>query len=106
MVNISVIDMSDKFLHVKVDCVRSSSSFLATFLYGLHTNANSKYLGNSIKCLGRVIVEPWIVLGDFTSYLINKGGCLLKIMRLLILKIVFLTWNWLTCKVSVVILHG
>lgn len=109
VVSVTLMDMSEQLIHVRVDCRRSSSSFLATFVYGLHTKANRKPLWCFLNGMGRIIFEPWIVLGDFNSYLNpddEQEGHLLITTRLLTSRIVLLNWNWVICKVWAVILHG
>lgn len=82
--SVVLIDMNDQLLHVKIDCLGTStslSSFYATFVYGLHSRTTRKSLWLSLQGLGIAGSDPWMVLGDFNSYLSaddKQGGNLIK----------------------------
>lgn len=55
--------------------------FWLLFFYGLHSVKTRKPLWTSLKGLGNGLVDPWIVLGDFNSYLSpddKKGGNVIR----------------------------
>lgn len=66
---VSLIDMSDQIIHVKIECVHTKVTFYATFVYGLHTRTDRKPLWSTITRHGQNMSDPWIVMGDFNNYL-------------------------------------
>lgn len=52
--NVTLIDMNDQFMHVKIECNQTSVSFFITFVYGLHSRNERKSLWESLIRLGTI----------------------------------------------------
>lgn len=69
MAHVNLIDMNDQLIHVKVDFINTHEVLFATFVYGLHNRTDRKPLWGTLLRLSANIQIPWIVLGDFNTYL-------------------------------------
>lgn len=78
---ITIIDMNDQLIHVRIESIRTAVSFQATFVYGLHNRSYRKQLWSALNQLGANISEPWTVMSDFNSYISPDdkiGGNIIK----------------------------
>lgn len=57
-VSVVLIDTNDQLLHVKIDCLGTSTSNYATFVYGLHSLTTRKSLWLSLHGLGIAGSDP------------------------------------------------
>jgi hypothetical protein len=60
------IDSSTQGLHVRITCLISQSSFMATFVYGFNTVIVRRSLWANLH--GWCPLGPWMILGGFQLY--------------------------------------
>ena len=66
VIDVEVIFESDQLIHVAVKIYQKQISFLASFLYGLHSRGEQSSLWKSlVKIYGLAGNLSWIVMGDF-----------------------------------------
>ncbi|XP_073295036.1 uncharacterized protein [Primulina huaijiensis] len=76
-VNIDLIDMSDQAVHVRVICLRTKFTFLASFVYGFNTIRQRRMLWDELIAFSANCQVPWMLLGGFNNVLSpdeKKGG--------------------------------
>ena len=66
ILEVSSLLVSDQVVHVRVTIIQKQSTFLASFIYRLHTRREQAELWHSLlNVSGSAGLIPWIVLGDF-----------------------------------------
>ncbi|XP_074300168.1 uncharacterized protein LOC141631389 [Silene latifolia] len=65
IISVTVVDMGAQFIHLKVNDLRDSKTFYATYVYGFNKIEERVSLWDAF--LSWNVREPWIVLGDFNN---------------------------------------
>ncbi|KAK4426526.1 hypothetical protein Salat_1421200 [Sesamum alatum] len=58
-------DISQQVIHCRVTNKSSQLSFYITFTYGLYTVVNRRSMWEKLFELGKPMIMPWLILGDF-----------------------------------------
>ncbi|KAK8711191.1 hypothetical protein V6N13_146482 [Hibiscus sabdariffa] len=76
-VQVDILFSHFQFIHCRIHCKSSLSSFLATFVYASPNSSKRKHLWSYLTFLSSRISEPWITLGDFNATISNdeRLGC-------------------------------
>ncbi|XP_074300594.1 uncharacterized protein LOC141631877 [Silene latifolia] len=76
--NVTMVEMTAQFIHLKVKDILTSKQFLVTYVYGFNKIEDRAPLWNDLIRL--TATDPWIILGDFNNVLKadEKIGLLVK----------------------------
>ena len=65
IVEVTIVTVTDQMIHTKVKIIQKQITFLASFVYGLHTRREQATLWHSLQEVADSDNTPWVVLGDF-----------------------------------------
>lgn len=65
--DLEILHITVQAIHYKFTCKITSSSFIITFVYGLHSITSRRPLWDFICSMESDISLPWILVGDFNS---------------------------------------
>ncbi|XP_019176812.1 PREDICTED: uncharacterized protein LOC109172115 [Ipomoea nil] len=77
LVDCSILETGPQHVHCLILCKISQKKILCTFVYGLFSVVARRQLWEKIEALGLLIVEPWVISGDFNTVLSpseRRGG--------------------------------